>query len=771
VEKNLNRYASMTKWFSPHLLMLAAYRSFVARVFGEFADQRGIQHVADPIPADPELRSKFAQRYDYSDKSAEGSPFWVDFTADVGDGFDSTYAIAYMIAAEKLYGEQSKPVGGIRGIRGLPGDVELPHGKVLVFCGDEVYPWPTHEAYESKTFTPYAMALPRTLGASAASPLPPATRHVYAIPGNHDWYDGLNAFDDRFCRARAARSAQEGGVRFGDWQTRQHRSSFAIKLPHNWWIWGADVQLNDLLDSGQLDYFRTIADHMQPGDRFILLTAEPTWYYLNTEQERFARENLTSLIEAPISRGAKLCGIFSGDHHHYSRYNEKETLGNMNLITAGCGGAYVHGTYHLRRQLKFNWLGRDLDFRLDRKLEPAKSAADPEPKQTSKDACYPSKATSYRLALGNWLFPKRNFQFCLAAGIIYWLMTWTFASLRVDFWVDVPRHMEIEQGLVQTPRALRECLQKSSPAPEGSPRSLQQEPPRARHGNRAPTTDVKACLLEPGVERPDGYRRFTGTGRIDEWTLQLMDFYLAERSWTTSVQQFLTSTGLLFLKGVHLLLLGLINSPAATAFLFAIWAAFFAIAESKRTRKRGLFNRAVQASCHLGVHLLFMWLLYCIFVSFNDKVVLPALSQWAELAWLPGSDPGPPATLLLAPVTFWAGAVYPVEMVLVGGVVGGLIFGLYLMLTYIFAKINYDWLFSSQRNGNYKCFLRMRFEPDKLTIYPIRLDKVPSREGWRWRKNPRPRESLVEPVSALRPSLVEGPIVIRPEEIRNIPRS
>jgi hypothetical protein len=104
-------------------------------------------------------------------------------------------------------------------------------------------------------------------------------------------------------------------------------------------------------------------------------------------------------------------------------------------------------------------------------------------------------------------------------------------------------------------------------------------------------------------------------------------------------------------------------------------------------------------------------------------------------------------------------------------VVGGLIFGLYLMLTYIFAKINYDWLFSSQRNGNYKCFLRMRFEPDKLTIYPIRLDKVPSREGWRWRKNPRPRESLVEPVSALRPSLVEGPIVIRPEEIRNIPRS
>jgi hypothetical protein len=250
-----------------------------------------------------------------------------------------------------------------------------------------------------------------------------------------------------------------------------------------------------------------------------------------------------------------------------------------------------------------------------------------------------------------------------------------------------------------------------------------------------------------------------------------MDFYLADPSWASGWRQFLASTWWLFLKGVHLLLLGLINSPAAALFLFGIWTAFFAIAHSKRTGKRGLFNRAVQASCHLGAHLLVMWLLYCVFVSFNDKIIEPALANLARLNWLPGSDPTAPATLLFAPVSFWAAAVYPIEMVLVGGTLGGLIFGLYLLLTYIFGKINDDWLFSSQRNGNYKGFLRLSFEPDKLTIYPIRLDKVPHRSGWRWRKSPLPGQSLVEPKSPLRPCLIEGPIVIRPDEVRNIPRT
>ena len=209
IERNLNSYAQMVRWFSPHLLVLAAYRDTVARIFGEFADQRGMQHVADPIPTDEELKKKFCNRYDYSGQAGGSAPYWVDFAADLGDGFDSTYSVAYMLAADKLYPEQARTTGGIRGIKGLAGSEPLEHGRLLILSGDEVYPWPTHEDYELKTFKPYAMALPEPPVDPQTRGLPPASRHVFVVPGNHDWYDGLSSFDYMFCKARFGHAGGE----------------------------------------------------------------------------------------------------------------------------------------------------------------------------------------------------------------------------------------------------------------------------------------------------------------------------------------------------------------------------------------------------------------------------------------------------------------------------------------------------------------------------------------------------------------------------------
>ena len=431
-------------------------------------------------------------------------------------------------------------------------------------------------------------------------------------------------------------------MRFGDWETRQHRSSFAIKLPHNWWIWGADIQLNDLLDPGQLSYFRAVAEQMGPEDRFILCTAEPSWYALGTPAERFARQNLNGLIEAPIRRGAKLCGIFSGDWHHYSRYNESQALGNMNLITAGGAGAYIHGTYHLKRKLDFEWVGKTLEFRLDRKLEPSSSDTEP-PKQTTANACYPSKATSYRLALGNWLFPFRNFGFCLAVGIVYWLLTWTFATLRVDFWLEVPKEP------ADHPRSHPDAAR---PFENVSTADAAEQRAAAAHGAatcRSPATSRRVCST-PAPER-NGYRPFNGTGRIEDWTLQLIDFYSRTEDCDV-LKQMAQNTGFLFLKGVHLLLLGMINSVGAALFLFGIWFAFFAITQSKYRGKRGLASRVVVATLHHGTHLLFMWALYCAFAYFNNT--------WLErhLDTLGGdSSPGCPVTAGLPDAAARAGAV------------------------------------------------------------------------------------------------------------------
>ena len=659
-----------------------------------------------------------------------------------------------MLAADKLYPEQARTTGGIRGIKGLAGSEPLEHGRLLILSGDEVYPWPTHEDYELKTFKPYAMALSEPAVDPQTRRLPPASRHVFAIPGNHDWYDGLNAFDDQFCRARAGTG---GGMRFGDWETRQHRSSFAIKLPHNWWIWGADIQLNDLLDPGQLSYFRAVAEQMGPEDRFILCTAEPSWYALGTPAERFARQNLNGLIEAPIRRGAKLCGIFSGDWHHYSRYNESQALGNMNLITAGGAGAYIHGTYHLKRKLDFEWVGKTLEFRLDRKLEPSSSDTEP-PKQTTANACYPSKATSYRLALGNWLFPFRNFGFCLAVGIVYWLLTWTFATLRIDFWLEVPKDQQITRGLIQTPQAVRECLEPRSRTQLSSGHAQQRHHPRRQE---LPARSRPRAKRLPAVQRNGKDRgmdaaahRLLCRGGEDGDVLQ---------------GDGRTIPGYLFLKGVHLLLLGMINSVGGRS------SCSESGSPSSPSRNR---STAASVAWRAG-----WWWPPCITArtcsscgdciasssTVNDTWLESTLNHWAEDVRC-RAPPGRP-TLLLAPVPFWVSFIYPFEMVLIGGTLGGLIFGLYLMVTYIFGKVNCDWLFSSQRLDGYRCFLRMKFEPDKLTIYPIRLDAVPPRTGWRWRRNPGPREPLVEPISPLKPRLIEGPIVIRPDEVRNIART
>ena len=84
---------------------------------------------------------------------------------------------------------------------------------------------------------PYAAALPAVSG------------HVpvlFAIPGNHDWYDGLTSFTRQFCQRRT----------IGAWQTEQFRSYFAAKLIRNWWIWGIDIQLGSDIDYPQLRYFR-----------------------------------------------------------------------------------------------------------------------------------------------------------------------------------------------------------------------------------------------------------------------------------------------------------------------------------------------------------------------------------------------------------------------------------------------------------------------------------------------------------------------------------
>ncbi|HEY6737737.1 MAG TPA: hypothetical protein VI076_02725, partial [Actinopolymorphaceae bacterium] len=193
-------------WLSPPLLLATAVRVLGLTFFGAYLDKRELQNA---LPA---------RAYDHVDDTDEADEFWLDFVADLGDGFDATYSIAWLLAQPSLPVDPGTAVDD-------DSPLNLPRGHVLVMGGDQVYPTPGWADYESRSRGPYRAALPMPTNRAPS---------LYALPGNHDWYDGLNAFDSLFCSSRDKLSNTKGNI-IGGWRCQQHRSYWALRLPHNWW--------------------------------------------------------------------------------------------------------------------------------------------------------------------------------------------------------------------------------------------------------------------------------------------------------------------------------------------------------------------------------------------------------------------------------------------------------------------------------------------------------------------------------------------------------
>ena len=71
----------MVGWYDPRVLMQSAYQVAISNIFGRHSDTRLIEALA----------SQPQNEFDYSDSSGD---FWFDYVADIGDGWNSTYAIA-----------------------------------------------------------------------------------------------------------------------------------------------------------------------------------------------------------------------------------------------------------------------------------------------------------------------------------------------------------------------------------------------------------------------------------------------------------------------------------------------------------------------------------------------------------------------------------------------------------------------------------------------------------------------------------------------------
>jgi hypothetical protein len=64
---------------------------------------------------------------------------------------------------------------------------------------------------------------------------------------------------------------------------------------------------------------------------------------------------------------------------------------------------------------------------------------------------------------------------------------------------------------------------------------------------------------------------------------------------------------------------------------------------------------------------------------------------------------------------------------------------------------------------SHRHFLRLRILEDTITVFPVKIDRVPTRDEWREypdRKN-NPFSSVFVSAPAIKPELIEAPIVIR----------
>ena len=345
----------MTGWFDPGVLAQTASMMATANIFGRHSDTRLIEA----------LGSQPQDSFDYSteDTTQTNGDFWIDYVADLGDGWNPTYAIADAISRESLLDTRA--------------------GRILVMGGDQVYPYPSRDAYARRTESPYTAAF----SDREAKP------DVFAIPGNHDWFDSLIAFSRLFCHPDRG---------FAGCRTRQMRSYFALKLPHDWWLVGIDLQLGADLDEPQVQYFRRMSQQMAAHANVILCVPEPQWIYelAYPKYEAYAARTLEYFERDVLQRPVRI--KLTGDLHFYKRHADAS---GAQQIIAGGGGAF---------------------------LAPSHAPAVAELRNGFvEQAVYPSTGISKGLVWGNLLFPLLNPKAGWLFAIVYGLSAW-FASSRLD---------------------------------------------------------------------------------------------------------------------------------------------------------------------------------------------------------------------------------------------------------------------------------------------------------------------------------------------------
>ncbi len=286
------------------------------------------------------LEPRGAQKRETLTAAFDGE-LWIDFVADTGDDVTVSEAVARLFVGEYEVDDPESTDGA---------KLVLPRGDVLILGGDLAYPVATVREMTRRLVTPWNRVL---------EPLADGKpRVLLAIPGNHDWYDGLDGFS-RLCQApctfedpteltealhphpeenpvlawaEAFASGEAvkkpGAMALAGYVPVQHASYFRLQLARGLELFGVDRQLRRV-DPRQRAYFKSA-----PGASRVVLMPDPARAWGEIRSNGAAT---LATIGIDPSRDPTL--VVAGDIHHYERSTE---AGSVHVV-AGGGGAFLQG--------------------------------------------------------------------------------------------------------------------------------------------------------------------------------------------------------------------------------------------------------------------------------------------------------------------------------------------------------------------------------------------------------------------------------------------
>ncbi|MEZ4300904.1 MAG: hypothetical protein R3B70_38575 [Polyangiaceae bacterium] len=364
------RYPKAIAWFGFRSFWGHLWSLLASAIATEDIDSRDWMRADEPDDLLQRVANELGGRTDAGSLTeAMGRDVWIDFVADTGDDVSVSAAVAQMMFEAYTVDDTGDDTGA-------PGkETLLPRGDLLVFGGDTAYPVASELEIHNRVIVPFNHVLRERIDGRP--------RVLMGLPGNHDWFAGLDGFGRMFRRplgtvdrasslppesmsdaasaagaADAASAAARGDTNttqlahFFEWiealrigkrvEKRgalpllgytpvQNASYWALPLAPKLDMWGPDRQLTTL-DTRQRMYFAARRDDADSG--LLLCLADPPYAFLEPHP---AGQDILGSLDLTFAEDRIFA--LTGDIHHYCRLEFPE---GGKQVTAGGGGAFLH---------------------------------------------------------------------------------------------------------------------------------------------------------------------------------------------------------------------------------------------------------------------------------------------------------------------------------------------------------------------------------------------------------------------------------------------